>query len=245
MAQNAEGREAGPGPGSSLADVAYQNILAHVIGGHFPVNSRLPSETKLAAEVGVSRPVLRMALSRLKADGVLASRQGSGNYVIRQPHRTVLDFTGLSALGDVQNCFKFRVGVEGEAAYYAALNHDQVGRERIERAYQQLRAAVADGSIGVDVDLEFHLQIAAASGNQFFLSALEAIRDQIAFGVSLTRRLSLRRSHERLEEVENEHQLIRRCIFEREAEAAREAMRGHLENARRRLFEGDLDKLKI
>ena len=227
-------------PTYSLAEMVYENILAQVIGGRFAVRSRLPSETILAREHGVSRPVLRIALARLKADGILASRQGSGNFVIRQPHRTVLNFTPLSALGDVQNCFKFRIAIEGDAAYYASINHDEEGRAGIDRASEAVRIAAETGALGVDADIAFHLKIAEASGNPYFASALEAIREPIAFGVGLTRRLSLRRSVERLRQVEAEHQVIRMRILSRDAEGARAAMRDHLENARRRLFEGDL-----
>lgn len=228
--------------GYSLAEMAYQKILAKVIAGTFAERTRLPSETKLALELGMSRPVLRIALARLKADGILASRQGSGNFVVRQPHATVLSFAPLNSITDVQDCFKFRIGVEGDAAYYAAVNLDDASRQSIEAAYKNLKSAADHEDSGVNADSEFHIQIAKASGNPYFLSSLQAIRNQIEYGVGLTRQLSLRRSKGRYRQVEEEHRLIRKCVFERDADRSRTAMRAHLEAARRRLFEGDINQ---
>src|SRR5690606_7918288 len=228
-------------PKYALSELAYQRILASVIEGRFPVGSKLPAETDLARELGICRPVLRAALVRLRADGILASRQGSGNFVIRQPHQTVLRFAPLSRLTDIQDCFKFRIGIEGEAAYFAALNHDARDLAAIDVAFEELEVAAETGHVGVDADFRFHLRIAQASGNPYFVSALDAIREQIVFGISLTRRLSLRRSLTRLRQVQDEHHAIRETIRRREVDHARTMMREHLEKARRRVYEGDLE----
>src|SRR5580698_437909 len=63
--------------GEQLA-VRIADLIAH---GEFSNGDRLPAETELAERFGVSRPVIREALSRLRLTGVIVSRKGSGSYV--------------------------------------------------------------------------------------------------------------------------------------------------------------------
>ena len=71
----------------SLSDVAYEQILADIMDGVFAENARLPAEGALAERFGISRPVVREALARLRDDGLIVSRQGSGSYVTARPAR--------------------------------------------------------------------------------------------------------------------------------------------------------------
>lgn len=226
--------------GCSLADLAYEKIIAAVIDRRFPVNTRLPSENSLAAELGISRPVLRTALNRLKTDGVIASRRGSGNYVIRQPHQTVLQLSAPTSIADVQNSFKFRIGIEGEGTFHAALTWDSEQKLAIEDALSELQEAHKGREYCFREDFNFHIKIAEASNNPYFVSALKAVQEQTMFAIGINRQLSIRRSNERLLEVDIEHKEICKRLFARDGNGAREAMREHLESARRRLFESDI-----
>ncbi len=226
----------------SLSDLAYEKLMAAVIEERFQVNTKLPPETELAQQLGVSRPVLRMALQRLKADGLLASRRGSGNYVIRRPHQTMLEMVRLNQVSDIQSCFKYRVGVEGESAYYAALSKDKNALHKIERSLLGLSEAIKNKVPGVEQDFAYHLNIALATENHYFVSALMIIRAQFTFGISLTHNLMLQRYKERLLAVHEEHEVIYDAIARGEAAAAREAMRAHIENSRHRIFEGVLEE---
>ncbi len=70
-------QEKGHGPAyQRLADV----VASHLVDGQLPVRVRLPSERDLAAELGVSRTTVTSAYERLRADGFLISRQGSGSW---------------------------------------------------------------------------------------------------------------------------------------------------------------------
>ena len=227
----------------SLSDLAYEKLMSAVINGEFSVNSRLPPEVKLAQQIGVSRPVLRAALIRLRTDGILASKRGSGNYVIRQPHQTVLQMVQLSQIVDIQNCFKYRVGIEGEAAYYAAMSKDKNALHQIEKSLIGLGTAIHNRVPGVEYDFSFHFNIALATENQYFISSLMAIRAQFSVGTSVTHNLTVHRTKERQQAIHGEHEAIYAAIARGDAPAAREAMRTHIENARRRLFEGNLDQV--
>ena len=65
----------------SLADEAHRQLLLQLDIGLWKVGSKLPPEKALADSLGVSRPIVREALARLKADGRIESRQGSGAFV--------------------------------------------------------------------------------------------------------------------------------------------------------------------
>ncbi|MFE3068262.1 GntR family transcriptional regulator [Streptomyces sp. NPDC059247] len=65
----------------------YERIADAVHDGTYPPGSTLPSEPKLAAELGVSRPALREALLLLQEDGLLSVRRGVGRTVNDRPPR--------------------------------------------------------------------------------------------------------------------------------------------------------------
>ena len=58
------------------AEIAEGRLLEAIVSGHFAVNSSLPGERDLAAQVGVTRPTLREALQRLARDGWLDIQHG-------------------------------------------------------------------------------------------------------------------------------------------------------------------------
>jgi GntR family transcriptional repressor for pyruvate dehydrogenase complex len=55
--------------------------------GRYPVGAKLPTEAALTRDLGVSRTVLREAVAALRAEGLLASRQGAGVFVLRARRR--------------------------------------------------------------------------------------------------------------------------------------------------------------
>ena len=55
-----------------LADKVYHSLHARIVNGDYPANEKLPPEIQLAEEFGVSRPVLRNALERLREEGIVA-----------------------------------------------------------------------------------------------------------------------------------------------------------------------------
>ena len=57
-------------------------ITAEIAEGRLREGDRLPTEQALAEKFGVSRNVVREAISRLRSDGVVQSRQGVGAFVV-------------------------------------------------------------------------------------------------------------------------------------------------------------------
>ena len=228
---------------TTLSEQLYEEILRLIISGEFPENAKLPTELELGERFAVSRTIVREALAKLKDDGLVVSRQGSGSYVRRRPDQAVLGFAPLGSISDMQRCFEFRALVEREAAYFAALRGEEGTIAVIEKALDQLEDAVHTGKLGVDADFEFHIAIAQAAQNRFFVSTLASLRSNVYFGMNLTRSLSLARPLERLKAVQAEHVAIFKAIQKRDSRRARGAMHQHIENARHRVFEGTLNPI--
>jgi len=230
-----------PRPDNSEAKLSagiYQRIFELIVAGDFPVNARLPSESDLSHRFQASRPVVREALARLRDDGVIVSRQGSGSYVKQRPDTAVLKFAPVGSIADIQRCFEFRVGLEGAAAALAARRWEKDDLAEIRQKLGALEACIREGSVGVDADEQFHLAIAKATHNGYYVAVQSSLQPHIAFGMTLTRNLSLLRTRERLRLVQDEHIAIVEAIAAREPKKARLAMEKHIENARARMFEG-------
>lgn len=81
---NSLARHLGAWRSAGAEDVAYRSLAdalkGLVLDGRLPLNARLPGERRLAEGLGVSRITVSAALDRLRADGFLISRVGSGTF---------------------------------------------------------------------------------------------------------------------------------------------------------------------
>ena len=221
---------------SRLGDQLYEQILDRIVTGAMAEGDKLPSESQLSEIYGVSRPVVREALSRLQADGVVVSRHGSGSFVQRRPSQALSLLAPIGDVADLMRCMEFRVALEGEAAFLAAIRRSTADLDRIKRAYADLEGAIASDEVGSEADQGFHIAIAAATQNRLFVHAMDVFGEHTLRGIELARKLSLRRSARRLQMVQMEHLRILKAIEAEEAEEAREAMRTHIDNARIRVL---------
>jgi len=223
-----------------LSDQAYERIFGLIVSGEFPEKSKLPTEIELADSLNVSRTIVREALARLRDEGIVVSRQGAGTFVQRQqPEKVANGFQPVTSIADVHRCFEFRISLEGEAAYLAALRRDERDTDEIGHMLDALETIVKQGSVGALADFDFHFAVARATGNPFFVTAISLLRPHIDFGMNLARSLSLRKPRSRVRQVQDEHPKVYSAINDGQADKARQAMRRHIENARMRLFDGE------
>ena len=224
---------------ASLGESLSASIRAWIDGGEFAEGARLPAESDLAERFGVSRPIVREALSRLRSEGAIVSRRGSGSYVRKRGETpTPTPFGPLSSLAQVRKCYLFRATIEGDAAYYAAANRTANSLASIRRALDKLEEAVLGRTIGLSPDYEFHLAIARACGNEFFVAVMRQLQAPIEFTINLARSLSLTRTQKHLMTIQGEHVDIYEAIMAGDSEAARRAMRAHLDSTCQRIFDG-------
>ncbi len=224
---------------TSLCDLVYQKVLERILSGEYPARSKLPTEVQLSGELGVSRPVLRQALAKLRDDNLIISRRGSGSYVRATPDSAMLAYTPISSIQDIQRCFEFRTGIEGEIAALAAERHNDDSLKQIKRALDQINEKLRSGASSVDADYNFHLAVCNATQNTYYVKAFASLYENIRVGMQLTSYLSNRRPTKRFHLIRAEHTAVFEAIRKRDPEEARASMRQHIANARQRMFESD------
>ncbi len=216
-----------------LADALAERIRA----GQLAPGERLPTESALMAERGVSRTVVREALSQLQASGLVETRHGVGTFVLDGADSAAFRIAPrqLATLQDVIAVLELRIGLETEAAALAAQRRSADDLVRMRAALDAVAAAVEAGRDAVGPDFQFHLEIARATQNPHFAELMASLGAQIIprarlegdAGMTDERRTYLRR-------VNAEHENILDAIANGDAEAARAAMRTHLANSRER-----------
>ncbi|ORB62219.1 GntR family transcriptional regulator [Mycolicibacterium tusciae] len=221
---------------TTLAARVVAGLKDKILAGDLPAGSKLPSETELIEEFGVSRTVIREAVTRLRAEGLVETFHGRGSFVLAVPEPTsfTVGSTAIRTHQDVLDMIDFRLGIETEAAALAAARCDTAGRAALQAA---LAAFVAAGpEDAVEADFRFHRAIAAAAGNRFYVDLLDSLgpmmimlpRMRLGDSYSLTDA-----SH--VDRVRSEHGNIVAAVLAGDSAAARAAMRVHLANSRRRL----------
>ncbi|KQX38009.1 hypothetical protein ASD04_10270 [Devosia sp. Root436] len=224
--------------GRTLSDAVYEQVYERISSGEWSEGTRLPTEVEMADKFGVSRTVIREALLRLRIDGLVASKQGAGTRVIGAPSQRVMEFAEPGSVADIQRCYEFRVGIEGEAARLAAQRNSKTRIADIEAALEAMDRCIIEGGLGADEDIAFHIAVAQASENDYFVRTIKSVTRAIRVGIAIAATLSTRPSRERLTIANNEHRAIFAAIRNGEAELARERMQAHIESARRRVFVG-------
>jgi GntR family transcriptional repressor for pyruvate dehydrogenase complex len=226
----------GPSRKSRIADDLYDALLA-MIDEEFAPGARLPPEVSIAARFGVSRPTLRETLARMRVDGRIVSKRGSGSYVSEHGlAKPISAFSAIDSLQQIKNCYEFRAAFEVEAAGRAAQERDEVQLVLIQRALERLKDKLEDREAGPELDFDFHLAIARACANPWYGDALTAIKTQIETVIKIGRQLSLTKPVAHLQTIHEEHQLIVDAIARKDTEAARALMLVHLNRGKNRIF---------
>lgn len=227
--------------GQSLAEVAHGQMRALIEDGSWSPRSRLPSETELARRFGMSRPVIRQALAKLRDAGLIQSRQGSGSFVMEPMDAPDIapkqvSFPTISSFADVTAFASFREGMEGEIAAAAALNRTDVQLTAIAAVMARFDEKKSLSERTQD-DFAFHMAVAEATGNPFFINSLSSLRDQMLMGMGLTWNFSADNPTFR-DTVTQQHKAVYAAIERRDDRSAREAMKEHLQWASAKMFRG-------
>ncbi|MFA7437693.1 FadR/GntR family transcriptional regulator [Castellaniella sp.] len=156
-----------------------------------------------------------------------------------RPKKEFFEFAPLGGISDVLRCYEFRVALEGEAAYLAAVRRTEHDLSAMSRALDAMNWAAEHGEIGADIDMHFHNAIARATGNHLFESSMAAISDYAMSGITIARSLSLITNKKRLRQVQREHEVVFNAIKDQNSEEARDTMRRHISNSRMRLLSGE------
>ncbi|MEU1487573.1 FadR/GntR family transcriptional regulator [Streptomyces sp. NPDC005752] len=204
----------------AVTDEAIEKIKAMIVSGALAPGDRLPKESELAAELGLSRNSLREAVRALSLIRILDVRQGDGTYVTSLDPQLLLE--ALSFVVDfhrddtVLEFFAVRRILEPAATGMAAL---RITEEELDALSAQLDALGPDPSVEalVEGDLEFHRGIVRSCGNSVLCSLLDGLsgpttRARVWRGLT---------QEDAVSRTLHEHRAILAALRDRDAEAAR------------------------
>ncbi|MDF0605856.1 FadR family transcriptional regulator [Neisseriaceae bacterium TC5R-5] len=225
--------------GARLSEQVATTLAQSIRAGQFSAGQKLPSEAQLAQQFNVSRTVIREAISQLKSLGLVTSRQGYGVLVQEPGHAPLLfQASHTASLAAVVQMVEVRRGLEAEAASLAAQRRSPEDVSEMHQILLALEQAVVNGDSGVDEDVNFHRCIAKAAANPFLLSTLDYLAQYLRGAIEVTRANEARDSNF-LQQVQHEHSALLLAIEQGNAEAARQAMTQHLDNAILRIHAAD------
>jgi DNA-binding FadR family transcriptional regulator len=235
-----QGRFQAVGPRRTF-EGAVEQIAERVRLGELSAGERLPSERELAAAMQISRATLREAVRVLVDAGVLAVRSGSGggmfvasDYVPFELLRSKSDLR----LDEIAGVLEARRLIEPRVAQLAAVNAREDDYSHLQHTIDAQQALLSRGDVleredrFLQLDTQFHLRVARASGNTTIVSLMRTLLRQLEIARDLAlherpiaswvidvhqRTLAAIRSadHERIEEVMDEHLAAMEHAFQR------------------------------
>jgi DNA-binding FadR family transcriptional regulator len=222
----------------SLTTQVLRDLAGRIEKGDFKPGDRLPTERELMALYGVSRTVVREAVSSLRSSGRIATQQGRGAWVLDPPVALGfrLEDADLTTVQDVLLVREIRFALESEAAALAAARRGNDQLVALRQAFDALEASLARPDSSAEHDVRFHLEIARATGNHYFTELYAGLAPRLVPRA----RLDLFKNDPDgkvayLQRIQQEHAQILQAIARSDSEAARAAMRLHLTNSRERL----------
>ena len=228
----------------SLAHDVVDTLSGRIRDGSLNAGEKLPTEAAIMEEFGVSRTVVREAISRLQAAGLVETRHGVGTFVVGLGEGSAFRISPeqLGTLQDVIAVLELRIAVETEAAALAAMRRTPENVDALRNALAAFISAVEEGRDAVGPDFQFHLEIARATQNNRFVDLMATLGGMMIPRARLEPPGPLTPDRQAyLRRVNAEHESIVDAISRQDPEAARAAMRTHLANSRerrRRLAEG-------
>lgn len=223
-----------------LSEQVARQLMKEIRSGRLAPQDKLPTEAVLVQQFGVSRTVIREAISQLKSLGLVASRQGSGMYVRAQSNFEPLSFEADHAASRdaIVQLTEVRRAIEAESAGLAAERRTAKDLTHIRKALRAIDLAVQAGRDGVEEDLAFHHSVAVAAHNPFMLKTLDYLSQYLREGTRVTR-ANEAREVTFAQQVKNEHEAVYAAIAAGDAPGARHAATLHMQNASRRLEHAD------
>jgi DNA-binding FadR family transcriptional regulator len=166
----------------TLVEKVVSELAAQLRSGLLQKNQTLASERTLAAQLGVSRNVLREAIRCLQLQGLLEIRQGRGTRIVDQLHKPLASALSLQVphhSSRLHQLFELREILEPKAAALAATRASKTQINQLTDAHHRLSIAQSHEE-SVLADIHFHRAIAEASGNQLLVLVLDSLTETLA-----------------------------------------------------------------
>lgn len=217
----------------NLAEIVVAQLSSRIDSGIYPPGDKIPSSAQLCEEFGVSRTVIREALTSLKVAGRVIARQGAGVYVTEKDSKTLnFEISRIEDIRSAMQILELRLGVELQSVALAAARRTPEALADIARAFDHLEnLETDDAEVEARADFDFHLAIARATRNPHFPQFLEAVMGEISFDLVLKHKQSSRAQQTYLKKINKEHASILAAITQGDVKAAKTALAQHLEES--------------
>ena len=182
----------------------------------------------------MSRTVVREAVARLEAQGFAASRRGSGVYVPDTVRYRAFQVTRdeLGALSDVVSLLEMRLAIETEMAALAASRRTTEDVAAMRAALARIVELSDDPAASAEADSEFHMTIARATQNPYYLRLIDFLGVRLVPPRNLYLRDQPAPAHDAyVEKVHSEHESIVDAIVRKDQTRARNAARRHMQES--------------
>jgi DNA-binding FadR family transcriptional regulator len=223
---------------SLKAERLYQKISTLLIGfikdGTFEQGQALPAERELSKQLGVGRSSVREALIALEIAGWVEIRTGTGVFV-RHPGEARIEPALMDAEFSAADLLSARAVIEGEIAALAAKNGTDAQREALARTIGTLEAQSVNNAAFLDEDKRFHLLISEMTGNAVLTEVMTVLWNK-RYSPMFTHLETFYADKNIPVALNADHRRIGEAILNRDARAAKNAMRAHLRNVHHTLF---------
>lgn len=155
-----------------VSEAVYNRLLSNIKNNIWNPGEKLPSENELCRQLGVSRISVRDAMHRLKAIGLIETKQGLGSFVVQREAPEISGFDQELDLSEKEfnEINELREVIETKALQLIASRRGEVNLDEIESAYHAMKEALKakDAEAYTQQDYRFHMAIVHACGNDLF-----------------------------------------------------------------------------
>jgi GntR family transcriptional repressor for pyruvate dehydrogenase complex len=209
----------------NVKDQVFEQLKDQILKRVWLPGTKIPSENVLVEELGVSRVSIRGAVQMLASLGLVETHQGGGTFVREYTGEIFLNplfpMLALEAT-DVFHVLEYRKIIETGTVAVVVEKADEAAIAVLERAYEKMVTESTDVHRFASADLEFHLELAKATGNPIIIKINDFIKtllgvsmDDIVFNLGVVDGLHY-------------HRKILDAIKARDAELAQSLMKDHI-----------------
>ena len=223
-----------------VSDKIVEQLEVLIQDGRLALGDKLPSERELMKILGVGRSSLREALNKLETMGYVEIKKRKGVFV--KSLNSMLSLDPLKKMMEEDSTklvqlFEVRSDIEQANAYRAALARNEDDLRDLRDRLDDFGTAETGFNFSWRLDLTFHSTIARATHNFFRIHVLMSIDD---FSKEFFQPIIEAKNwtHEQLANIIGEHWSIYQAIADQNPDAARKAVRDHLDASRNELLSG-------
>lgn len=219
---------------SSRSKKIQQDLRSMIlIDEEFKAGDRIPTEYELAEKYQVSRPIVREAIRALEAQGMLVTRHGSGTYVSDHPGFSN-DPLGLSDISDktlfLEKWYEARQVIETDVVRLIIENATEEELSHLKDMVDQTEESIKKGDKEfLNTDRKFHIALASATHNSIIERLMIVMMQSFYYSIADSLRITWYKSG--MENAMVHHRQIIKSLYDRDVEAAKEAVRSHMAQA--------------